>query len=364
MMAIWFLMVILCSFAAVLIVFPLVRSYEASVAPAQESAVYEDQLKEIGRDLESGSINEAEAKAAKGEVERRLAAAAKARPDVKPLPALWKHCALAVAAGLVIVGGVGLYSILGSPTLPSAVKTQVAQGTQPDQAAKIEEIIAKIKAQVAANPKDAEGWRMLGWALFNVQRFPDSVDAFSKAVALAPDNAEYQSMLAEAVVQAAQGTVTPKAQDLLNAVLAKNPKDVRARYYDAIGHEQSGDQQGALDRWAALLADAPADAGWREDVKGRIASLGKALGKDVSGLITATPDQQAMIEGMVAKLAGELKQNPKNLEGWMRLMQSYQVLKQSDKAKVALADGLQAFAGDAASQDQLKAAAAKLQISP
>jgi len=363
MMAIWFFMVILCSLAAVLIAFPLIRSYEQRLGPGQDVAVYQDQLKEIARDLESGSINDTEAKSARAEIERRLEAATKTVVVAKPLPAGWKNMALGVAAAIVIVGSVGVYSQLGSPTLPSVSK-QPTKGD--DQAAKIEEIIVKIQGKVKETPNDPEAWRMLGWAMFNVQKYQDSVDAFSKAVALAPDNLDYQGMLAEATVQNAQGTVTPAAQKLIDAVLAKDPKNLQARYYDAVGHEQSGDQQGALDRWMALLGDAPAEAGYRDDVKARIAALGKALNKDVSGILNApaalTPDQQAMAEGMVQKLADELKQNTKDAQGWARLIRSYSVLKEPDKAKAALADALKAFDGDSATQDKIRALAKDLGI--
>jgi cytochrome c-type biogenesis protein CcmH len=365
MMALWFLMVVLCSVAAVLIAFPLIRSYEAGLSPAQDVAVYQDQLNEIARDLESGAINETEAKSARAEIERRLEVAAKARVEAKPLPPAWKYLSLAIAAGIVIVGGVGLYSQMGSPTLPAASQQTAQAGN--DQQKQIEDIIAKIQAKVKETPNDPEAWRMLGWAMFNVQRFQDSVDAFTKAVALAPDNVDYQAMLAESTVQAAQGTVTPAAQKLIDAVLAKDPKNLRARYYDSIGHEQSGDQQGALDRWTALLADAPLDAGYRDDVKSRITALGKALNKDVSAALNAppalSPEQMAMAEGMVQKQADDLKQNPKDAQGWARLIRSYSVLKQPDKAKAALTDALKAFDGDAETQGKIRDMAKGLGVS-
>lgn len=239
-------------------------------------------------------------------------------------------------------------------------------------------MINNLKARLKAEPGNAEGWRTLGWALFNTQKFQESADAYAKAVDLDPNNTDYKSANAEALVQAAQGIVVPKAQALIADVLAKDPKDFRARFYDALAHEQAGDQQGALDRWQSLLADTPADAPWREDVKQRVADMGKALGKDVSAALNAAPvpsaaggqqaaagatsaaDQQAMIAGMVERLADKMKANPKDAEGWMRLMQAYVVLKQQDKAKAALTDAMTAFEGDADTQGKLKSAASAL----
>ena len=514
-MTLWFLLLVLCSAAAVAVAFPLIRRYEARDAKAEDAAVYQDQLKEVERDLLAGSINEPEAKSTKVEIERRLEAATRDVTPSQPISPFWRNVALAATAGFVILGGVNLYALLGNPNQPSvqvaAPMPAPAQAAAPQQqatqqaaapaqssgTAQVDQMIAKVQARLKTNPNDAEGWRMLGWALFNTQRWQESVDAYQKALAIDPTNNDYKSALAESMVQAAQGMVTPRAQDLVNEVLAKDPMDLRGRFYDALGHEQSGDQQGALDRWSALLATAPTDAGWRDDVKQRIADLGKALGKDVSAAVKAAPapaataaapqtgtkdpmvagmiaglaakleadpknrdgwammirslivtgdakgaddalakaldifkddqatqdglkqianetktkmagrpadsgaaaapavpqadgkasaippgasapqisadqqaavqsmapqDQQAMIQGMVQKLADKLKENPKDMEGWIRLMRAYQVLKDPEKSKTALADAVKAFDGDAATVDKLKAAASELNI--
>jgi cytochrome c-type biogenesis protein CcmH len=47
--------------------------------------------------------------------------------------------------------------------------------------------------------------------------------------------------------------------------------------------------------------------------------------------------QMTQIRGMVQKLADEMKANPDNLDGWMRLGRSYAVLGESDKAADAFA---------------------------
>ena len=54
-------------------------------------------------------------------------------------------------------------------------------------------------------------------------------------------------------------------------------------------------------------------------------------------------DRQAMISGMVESLDGKLRQQPDNFEGWMRLVRSYAMLNNEDKAKEALRNGLKAF---------------------
>ena len=381
-MLLWFLMLILCSAAAVAVSIPLIRRYEERDAKAEGAAVYQDQLKEVERDLQAGSINEPEAKSAKIEIERRLEATIRDASPSQPIASFWRNVALAVIAAFVILGGVNLYALLGSPNQPSVqvvppapVQTAAqlqqaptqqagAAPTQGGNAAQVDQMIAKLQARLKTSPNDAEGWRMLGWAMFNTQRWQDSVDAYQMALAIDPNNNDYKSALAESLVQAAQGMVTPKAQDLVNEVLAKDPNDLRGRFYDALGHEQSGDQQGALDRWTALLATAPADAGWRDDVKQRIAELGKALGKDVSAAVKAAPvpvpaaaqtgTKDPMVAGMIAGLAAKLQADPKNRDGWAMMIRSLIVTGDAKGAEEALAKAQDIFKDDKATQDGLK----------
>ena len=69
------------------------------------------------------------------------------------------------------------------------------------------------------------------------------------------------------------------------------------------------------------------------------------------------PEQQAaMIQSMVDRLAARLKQDGSDLDGWVRLVRSYKVLGEPEKARAAAADARQALAGDPAKLQQLNAA--------
>jgi cytochrome c-type biogenesis protein CcmH len=251
----------------------------------------------------------------------------------------------------------------------------------------VDAMITKLEDRLKQNPADAEGWRMLGWSYFNTQRYQQSIEAYAKAVALEPTKLEYLSALAEAQVQSAQGLVTPEALASFKKVLSGNPKDPRSRFYEALQLEQAGDKAASLDKWLALLADAPDGEGWLVDVRAHIADLGKALGRDVSQQLKAPPqesvaaapqisqedvsaiqsmpaaDQQEMIRSMVDRLAAKLEASPRDAEGWVRLMRSRMVLQQKDEARAALSKALTIFADDAPTQAQLKSSAAELGIS-
>ena len=76
----------------------------------------------------------------------------------------------------------------------------------------------------------------------------------------------------------------------------------------------------------------------------------------------AACQRQAMIDGMVESLATKLKANPKDADGWIRLMRSRMVLGQGDQAARDLTSAKSAFTGDADTQKKLDAAAAALSV--
>jgi cytochrome c-type biogenesis protein CcmH len=57
--------------------------------------------------------------------------------------------------------------------------------------------------------------------------------------------------------------------------------------------------------------------------------------------------QDAMIRGMVARLAAKLHEDGSDVDGWLRLMRSYVVLGEADKARAAVDDARRALKDDA-----------------
>ena len=68
-------------------------------------------------------------------------------------------------------------------------------------------------------------------------------------------------------------------------------------------------------------------------------------------------DQGKMIRGMVERLAARLEENKADLQGWLMLIRSYAVLKETDKAQGAAATARQQFASDAKALEQIDALA-------
>ena len=67
-----------------------------------------------------------------------------------------------------------------------------------------------------------------------------------------------------------------------------------------------------------------------------------------------------MIRGMVGRLAARLKENGADLDGWLRLIRSYTVLKETGKAQEAVASARKQFASDPEALKKIDAMAGEL----
>ena len=291
-------------------------------------------------------------------------------------PSRFSRMALIGAALLALTAiGVKLWRDR-APDVATTTATNAPTGPQ-DVGAMISSLEAKLKA----DPNDAEGWRMLGWSFFQIQRYGEAAMAYKRATALKPEKADYWSSLGEALVAAGPGTVPAEARAAFDKAVALDPKDPRARYFIGVSKDMAGDHKGAIEDWFALLQDTPAGAPWEADVRRTIQAVGEkdkievatrlaafkpappAPGTAAAAIPGPNPDQmraatqlpagqqEAMIAGMVQGLAAKLKANPKNVEGWIMLMRSYTTLGRSSDAGVAYRAAVAANPGAKAELD-------------
>jgi cytochrome c-type biogenesis protein CcmH len=128
---------------------------------------------------------------------------------------------------------------------------------------------------------------------------------------------------------------------------------VKSRYFLGLAAEQDGRQTDAAAIWRAMLAKAPPDAPWRPLVQAALTRVGGPPGPALSDATVAAAsgmaekDRDAMIRGMVDRLATRLKQNGDDVEGWLRLVRAYMVMGDREKAKGAQTDAREAVANDA-----------------
>jgi cytochrome c-type biogenesis protein CcmH len=259
---------------------------------------------------------------------------------------------------------VATYLPLGSPRLADFPLAERAHGTDVKQP--LDQLVAQVEQHLEKNPTDGRGWTVLAPVLARLGRFDDSVRAFRNAITYNGETADRRADLGEVMAAAAGGVVTADAKTEFERALALDAGEAKANYFLGLAAEQDGRKTDAAGIWRAMLAKGPADAPWRPLVTAALTRVAgeppaaatseprapalspeaMAAAKDMN-----TGDREAMIKGMVERLATRLKQNGDDVEGWLRLVRAYLVMGDQERAKGALSDARQAVSGDA---DRLK----------
>ena len=375
-MLFWILVAILTAAVAAVLLLPLLRAAARVEAPqSHDVEVYRDQLKELERDRAGGLISGEDAEFARAEVARRLLAASDAVKATANVTVPRRSNRLAQLAVVIILRAIGLclYLRTGNPGVPDA--PLAARLANPGNDMNI--LIARAERQLVINPEDGAGWDVLAPIYYRSGRVQEAATAFRNALRILGPTPVRLGGYAESLIALSGGLVTSEAQEALEKSLVIEPNDPRAQFYLALAMKQEGKSADALAAFRKIVETSPKDAPWLPLVNDHIASLeggaqpgqsaeaGSKLGNPTADDIAAAQDMSAgdrtaMIEGMVGSLAEKLKADPKNFEGWMRIIRSYSVLGQKDKAAEALKQGLAAFPADGSEGKQLLALAGEL----
>jgi cytochrome c-type biogenesis protein CcmH len=249
----------------------------------------------------------------------------------------------AVSAFVLGIGG-GLYLYLGRPAL--ALRTLTGP-----RAEDFNSLVTTLAWHVRERPGDLRAWALLWPSYLRLNDPRDAAAAFRREVEIAPANLRpgLYSNYGEAL-SAAAGGITEDSEAAFKAALALDPKDLKARYYMGFDYAARGDNARAIAIWESLLTDLPPTTRIHGVLVDRIAALKSAGG--------TAPNIAAMVEN----LAGRLKANPDDPEGWQRLVRAYAVLGDQNKARDALTDARIALRADPEATAALAAEAKELKL--
>lgn len=277
----WFLFALLVAVTLALLLLPMRR--RADKAPARSEydlTVYKDQLAEVDREVERGTLSADQAEAARTEIQRRiLAAAEQADPaEKKKKPRSLAGLMAAIALGVPALS-LGLYAVLGSPNLPNqpyAARTNLAHDMQ-DQEAMVRNMVAQLTARLEKDPNDGKGWAMLGRSL-RVMGQPDkAMDAYRKAARLMPGDTqvrlEYAAILLQDVPQGS--LLPPEFVGLMREILAVDPRNVDALYFLGIAEMQDGNRAKGREYFTRLVTALPEGSPERAEIQQQLDAMGK-----------------------------------------------------------------------------------------
>ena len=366
-----------------------------------EVQVYRDQLAEVQRDLARGVISPPEAERVSIEVSRRLLDADRSARAVADAP---RGGGSGLALTLIVVtlaAAFGIYNWLGAPHYPDLpLKERLAMSdelyrTRPSQdeaeattpktpqPADVDQafldLMTQLRAAIAARPDDLQGLALLARNEAALGDYVAARVAQAHLVEVKADGAtaEDYATLAEFLIAAAGGYVSPEAEAALIRTLELDPTQGLARYYSGLMFAQVGRPDRTFALWEPLLREGPPDAPWIEPIRSGIEDIAaragvnfalESKGPDAAAMAAAqdmSPEErQAMIAGMVGQLEERLGSEGGPLEEWSKLITSLGVLGEADRAKAAYARATAAFAGDDAALATLLEAATTAGIAP
>ena len=358
-MLFWVVAALLTLGASLAVLLPLAGRRTAGAADgAHDLEVYRDQLAELDRDAARGLIQSAEAGEARAEIARRILKADKAASSAAVKANGRGARAIGMAAVLAVpLVSWGIYAAIGSPDLPSQPLAARLEKNPADST--VDELVAQAEEHLAANPDDGRGWDVLAPIYSRLGRYGEAVSAYRNAIRLDGASGARESGLGEAIAGTAGGMVTTEAQAAFSRALKLEPGQPKANFYLASALAQEGKIGEAVAAWQAMSTALPADSPWQGAVAQAVAEANTRLAaaeNDTAGNNTGPTQEEidaaagmspegrnAMIETMVAGLDEKLRQNPRDVEGWTRLVRSYHVLGREDAARDALKRGLAAL---------------------
>ncbi|MCF6316590.1 MAG: c-type cytochrome biogenesis protein CcmI [Marinosulfonomonas sp.] len=401
-MMFWIIIGLLTLLVAMLFVLALLRGRDTGISAAQfDLQIYRDQLSGVERDQERGVVTKEEAARIKTEIQRRILDADKAvqaASAVKGAPRSMTYAAI-VACAVVLAGSVWLYQTIGAPGYPDLplqvriANADEARAMRPSQSKaeaslppltagadpRHEEMVAKLRAAIAERPDDLKGHQLLAGNEAALGNYVAAYRAHIKVVEIKGDTATARDLadLADLMIMAAGGYVSPEAESALQRALDRDPNEGKALYYSGLMFAQSGRPDVAFRLWRDLLeVSAPTDP-WVPPIRAQIEEAAAWAGVDYTlpelagGPALAGPDaetmaaasemtaeeRQDMVRGMVAQLSERLATQGGSAQEWAQLIGALGVLDDIDRARAIWGEAQTVFAADADGLAMIRASA-------
>jgi cytochrome c-type biogenesis protein CcmH len=298
---------IMIAVACAVVLVPLWRRAPADVVDRQASnlAILRDQLGELDADLASGTISREQYEQSRAELSRRAIeeggdADAKAPAESRS----GQRVALVLAATLPVFA-IGLYVLLGTPgavdfSRPTATAQRGGQHDFTPQ--QIGEMADKLRAKLAREPENGEGWAMLGRTYYALQRYYEAAAAYEEAVKRLPDNADLLADYADTLGVVQNQSLEGKPMEAIERALKINPKQWKALALAGTAAFDRKDYAAAAGYWERMKETVPAGSEMAQSVDASIKEA-RELGGLATAAKAAAPAAQSSSAAMVADAA-------------------------------------------------------------
>lgn len=264
---IFWTLVILMVMAALAMVLPSLFGWRRGSAVDRASInmeIFNDRLAELERDNANGVLNEEDYAAARRELERELLRdTGGVQAQTGPVKAGGRGSALVVALFVPLLS-LGLYLGIGERELATgAVQTAgqpqsragssaMAQAGPQGGQASIAELVDGLARRLENEPRNLEGWTMLGRSYQLLERYDDALEAFAKARELAPQDPDLLVFYGESLALSRGGDLKGEPARFVSRALAIEPNHPDGLWLKGVAARQQGDLKTALASWQRL----------------------------------------------------------------------------------------------------------------
>ncbi len=269
---------------------PLLRTPKSAHTANRRQAnldIFRDQLSELERDRQDGTLAEADFEQSKNELQRRLLGEVEAE-EIKTPGRRGRKTALALLVALPLAAIAG-YALLGNPQGLNPAKTQSGMARQ-----QIDSMLDKLINKLKANPDDAKGWVLLARSYKMLGRFAEAADAYSHGAALLDTDAALLADYADVLVSINDGRFGGKADELIKRALKIDPDEPQALFLAGAAASERQDFPAVVDYWGRLLQQIERGT---EDAKYLENAVGKARASVLQsgGQIADKPASEALV---------------------------------------------------------------------
>jgi len=282
MILFWVICALMVAVALAFVLPPLVQRHEDAKESEQEQkeanvAVYRDQLSELETDLGNGIISRQQYDQDREEIERRVleeasvgVASTKSTTDAMGKRGMVYALALALPlVATVFYLKVGDLKAL-SKSSANAANPGSETATNDFSSQQIEANVAALAKRLETNPSDGPGWSMLARSYSSMEKYPEASNAYAKATALAPNDADLLAEYAFANAMANGRRLQGKSLELVNKALKLDPENLKALELAGSAAFQAKDYKQAIEYWQRLLKKMPPNSEVAESVNKRL----------------------------------------------------------------------------------------------
>ena len=281
-LAFWSTIALLLAGALLFVLPPMLRPPAVQAGPSPLSA-YREQRAQIDSAMQRGNLTREEYAQALAELQGRVVnevgelqqppAAANGLPPRGSIVAL---------SLLLPVAALALYSLLGSPEALAPAQARAASGSEAPHtlsSQQVEQMVEGLATKLKKSPDDAAGWHMLARSYVAIGRLPEAAQAYDRASALAPRDAQVLTDYADTLAMVNGRSLEGRPTQLVEAALKIDPAHPKALALAGTAAFNRGEFAAAVAFWRKLQAVLPPESDQARSIASSISQAQAAAAK-------------------------------------------------------------------------------------